>query len=116
MKRDMDLIRAIALKVEELPFDGSWRQDIPGWTHEENFYAAEQMYKSGLVEATFAQPCAFVIFDLTPQGHDFVEAARSDKVWNKAKQTLKDNAGTWTLEALKTAMRVIMEHAAHGHF
>jgi len=35
-------------------------------------------------------------------------------MWNKAKDTLQKNAGALTLEALKTALAMLMKHAASG--
>jgi hypothetical protein len=110
----MDLIRLILLNVEDLPLNQYWSEELPGYTHDQVFYHVEQMNKAGLIHASLFQPDGFVVYDLTPEGHDFIAAARSDTVWNKAKQTVLSNAGTWTLEAMKYALSVIMQQAAHG--
>lgn len=35
----------------------------------------------------------FVVRRLTYAGHEFLDAAREDKLWNKAKQNVLSNAG-----------------------
>lgn len=39
----------------------------------------------------------------------FLDAAREEKLWNKAEQTVLDNAGTLTVEALKIARSMLMQ-------
>jgi hypothetical protein len=116
MRRDLDLFRIILLKVEALPPNQQYRSGgvIPGYTPEEVFYHVDQMQKSNLVEASLMSPDGFIIYDLTPDGHEFIASAKSDKVWNKAKQTVISNAGTWTLEAIKYALKMVMQAAVHG--
>ncbi len=46
------------------------------------------------------------------EGHEFLDAARSDTIWSKAKATVMKNAGTLTLEALKATLAILMKHAA----
>jgi len=41
---------------------------------------------------------------LTYSGHEFLDAARSDTVWNKAKDMVRKATGTITLEAVKVAL------------
>jgi hypothetical protein len=121
MKRDMDLLRALLLKVEETPAGtptgtGRWfKIAVDGYTADEVCYNALLAKDAGLIEAKFLGGSnEFVVQRLTFAGHEFLDAAREDKVWNKAKQTILSNAGALTLEAMKTALSMLMQHAAHG--
>jgi hypothetical protein len=51
---------------------------------------------------------------LTYAGHEFLDSAREDKLWNKAKETVLRNAGTLTVESLKIALSLLMQQAARG--
>jgi len=111
----MDLIRDMLLKIEELPFDGTFPEfEIPGRTQEELYYHAQLMQDNGLLKAKFGLGFECVVERLTYEGHEFLDAARSEKMWKKAKETLQMNAGTLTLEALETALAILIKHAAAG--
>jgi hypothetical protein len=114
MKRDMDLIRALLLKVEEAPYGSMWSGEIPGYTHQQVMYHVELADEAGLLEASLLEPDGFVVRRLTYAGHEFLDAAREDTIWNKAKQTLLNNAGALTLEAPKNALSILMQQAAHS--
>ena len=46
---------------------------------------------------------------LTYSGHQFLDAARSDTVWQKAKSLTVKTTGTLTLEGLKFALPMILK-------
>jgi hypothetical protein len=115
MKRDMDLLRLLLLKAEEQPFTGAIPPiEIPGHTVEEVYYHALLAKDAGFVEASFCMGYEFFIERLTYSGHEFMDAAREDRLWNKAKETVLKNAGTLTVESLKVALSLIMQQAARG--
>jgi hypothetical protein len=108
MKRDMDLIRVILLEIEKLPEDwGSHNIEIETVTPEEITYHVRLLAQAGLIEAedfsTFSGP-SWQPKRLTWNGHEFLDAARSDTVWQKAKEIVISGTGTLTLEALKIAL------------
>ena len=114
MKRDMDLFRSLLLKVEEQPVNGPFTTpEVPGYSEDEVRYHAELAQDAGFIEADFMMS-GFIVQRLTYAGHEFLDAAREDKLWNKAKQTVLSNAGTLTVEALKTALSLLMQQAARG--
>jgi hypothetical protein len=51
---------------------------------------------------------------LTYAGHEFLDSARSDTVWNKAKEKLLSTSGTITLEALKVLLPKMIIKLASG--
>jgi hypothetical protein len=114
VKRDMDLLRSLLLKVEEQSPNGPFTTiEIPGHSEDEVRYHARLAQGAGFVEADFMMD-GFIVTGLTWAGHEFLDAAREDKLWNKAKQTVLTNAGTLTLEALKIALSLLMQQAAKG--
>ena len=115
MKRDMDLLRSLLLKVEEQPFNGPFPIiEIQGHSKDEVAYHARLAQEAGFVEAHFSMSGDFFVRRLTYAGHEFLDAAREDKLWNKAKDTVLKNAGTLTMDALKTALSMLMQQAARG--
>lgn len=52
MKRDMDLIRAILIEVEKLPFDAGFHDiSVSGYSEEEIAYHVRLAHEAGLIEA-----------------------------------------------------------------
>ena len=108
MKLDPDLVRQILLKVEEFPFDGAFHDvEIEGRTENEIDYHVMLLHEAGLLEAldlsTLSGPC-WKPTRLTYDGHQFLDAARSDTVFQKAKAWSLKSTGTLTLEGLKFAL------------
>lgn len=115
MKRDMDLFRALLLKVEEQPLGGQQTSiEIPGHSKDELIYHAQLAQDAGFIEATFLLSDDFIVHRLTFAGHEFLDAAREDKLWNKAKHTVLSGTGTLTVEALKIALSMLMQQAVRG--
>ncbi|MDT8068500.1 MAG: DUF2513 domain-containing protein [Terriglobia bacterium] len=51
---------------------------------------------------------------LTYSGHEFLDAARADTIWMKAKDKVLSTTGTLTLEALKVALSFVMKQTVTG--
>ena len=94
MKRDMDLIREILLKIEGLD-DSQYGFPVCGYQQEVVDYNMDLLISAGLVNGkmTYSQhgPAKAFVQGLTWGGHDFLEAVRSESVWAKTKQHLKDH-------------------------
>jgi hypothetical protein len=117
MKRDMDCLRAVLLKVEELPSHKIWNgTEVKGYSPEQTAYHIQLAQDAGFIVAKSLVDDAdiFMIERLTYAGHEFLDAAREDTLWNKAKEIVLHNAGTLTVEALKTALAMLMQQAVHG--
>jgi hypothetical protein len=118
MKRDMDLFRALLLEIEKQPFVGSGyfpKPVVTGFCEEEVCYHAQLAQDAGFIEATcLPQTTEFMVKRLTFAGHEFLDAAREDKLWNKAKHSVLSSTGTLTVEALKIALSMLMQQAARG--
>jgi hypothetical protein len=111
VKLDTDLVRQILLEVEELPFDGRFYDVvIEGHTEGEITYHVMLLHEAGLIEAADLSTLSGVCWKpkrLTYNGHQFLDAARSDTVYQKAKSWMLRTTGTVTLEGLKLAFRML---------
>jgi hypothetical protein len=118
MKRDMDLIRAVLIEVEKLPFDGSFHDIfVQGHSEEEISYHVLLSHEAGLIDAIDLSSTQGVCWRpkrLTYEGHEFLDAARNDTVWKRAKETLLSTSGAITLEAMKVLLPQILLRLALG--
>ena len=104
MKRDMDIVRTIALAVADsdtAPLNG-----IDG-IDEANFARhAQWMQEAGLVQAALLpqnskQPAhTAMIWRLTWDGCEFADAVRNDTLWRKAKEMVLKPSASWTFGVL----------------
>jgi hypothetical protein len=107
MKRDMDLCRQILLDVEANPEAvglGDVELNIEGHSPTEVSYHVQLRTDAGLLEAidmsdTSGLDCRPT--RLTYAGHEFIEAARKDSLWQKAKTTVLEKTGGLSLDVLK---------------
>jgi hypothetical protein len=99
MKRDMDLIRQLLLVAES---DGKIQFETEH-TPEEIADHAQMLIEERWIEGAVVRnhvgiPCGYHIIRLTMRGHDFLDAARSPKVWNAAKDKIQKEGIGWTLK------------------
>jgi hypothetical protein len=117
MKRDMDCFRAVLLKIEELPsytiMEGT---EVEGYSAEQIAYHIKLAQDAGFIVARSLvdQAAIFMVERLTFAGTEFLEAAKDDTLWQKAKQTVVKNTGTLTVEALKITLAQLIQNAARG--
>lgn len=109
MKRDMDLIRELLLRIEarttvkfgqvELPYDD--------YAEEQIYYHVRLLHEAGYIHAancsTGTNFCWEPI-DLTWQGHEFLDNARNDEIWSKAKKLITETGGTVSFSVLKSVL------------
>jgi hypothetical protein len=111
MKRDMELIRQIALRIEQ--GEDGWaptKLDIPGYTETQVGYHALLMVEGGLVVGSditsFGGSPSALVQRLTWTGHEFLDAAREPTRWEQTKALLGRAGGAafpvW-IEALTKA-------------
>lgn len=70
-------------------------------------YHMELLIEAGLVEGKMSQelgggPINFTATRLTWTGHEFLDAIRSDTVWNKTKETFRTKGLDMTFDLIKT--------------
>ena len=114
MKRDMDLCRRILLAVESSPAN-TWTQEFPFDNEYEAVVVTEHvalLEEAGLIDAHITRyvssdPPDFVIRSLTWYGHDFLDAARDEGRWARAKQRLADAGVGTTFTLLKEMLEAL---------
>jgi len=115
MKRDMDLVRDILIEMEKWTADQRGGEiEIEGRAPEEITYHLGLMHQAGLIKALDASSFdgeAWIPAKILWDGHEFLDAARSDTVWANAKQRALSTAGTLTIEAMKAALQWAIRQA-----
>jgi len=101
MKRDMNLIRLLLLRAE-----GEEEVDFASYTEEQRIYHSALLVEAGLVDGairTDAQgyPNGVATIRLTWKGHEFLDAARNDSVWQKATGAVRSKGLSLTFDVLK---------------
>ena len=93
MKRDWDIIRDILIKLDEKgPEKHSLMlSDFPGDQKAEFSYNSEIMLEAGLINGQMLKTLGpeindFLAIRLTWNGHELLDAIRSESVWTKTKE------------------------------
>lgn len=108
MKRDMDLIRRIMLRIEEKA-DLRHETIIIEGEHEERVgHHIDMLYQSGFIDGIRSQPLSspfgiVMVKDLSWDGHEFIAAIRNDTVFGRLKETFTP------AELSSTSLKVIAE-------
>lgn len=106
MKRDMDLIRAILIAIEDDESTAPKRFSLEDVPQDKVDYHVNLLVEAGLVRA----PVTTIHFgapypeSLTWAGHEFLDAARNDTLWEKAKKLTLEKTGALGFEVLKEAL------------
>lgn len=111
MKLDLDCVRDILLAVEKCPFNQTLNVDklsaqLPDYDEETIWYACLKMGEGGLLNIITINlmgsmlPGINKITGMTYQGHEFLNAVRTPKVWRAGKAIL-GKVGTTTIEGMK---------------
>ena len=122
MKRDMDLIRKLAIYIESST-EQFQSGDIvfEGYSDKEIGYHCGLMAEAGLINFTDISTLSseypeMFIFSLTWYGHDFVDAAKNETIWNKVTGEIKTRATAMTfdslMEILSTYGQRLVQHGA----
>ena len=108
MKRDWDTIREILIKFEGLAPDAGPLQlsDFPSEKAYEYSYHVELLLEAGLIHGQMSKMLGrhaqnFLAQRLTWQGHEFLDAIRSDTVWNKTKTSFVKGGLSMTFDLVK---------------
>ena len=109
MKRDLDLIKKILIQVEALdkPAVNVPVEDVPQIVVNEHVYLCKQ---AGLLEAEIqrdSEGAAVICLmeRLTWNGHEFLQLARNEALWTKAKSILAKKAITFSFEMLVEVLK-----------
>ncbi len=104
----MDLARQIMLELEEAPSFRVWVKIAPiGWSEQEVNYHIMLLAKAGLIEAddvSETESTEWVAKNLTMQGHDFLDAAKNETIWQTAKKLVQEKGGALTFDVAKAVL------------
>ncbi len=112
MKRNWETIRELLTRVEEcsLPTDMVRLSDFLPERDVEISYHMALLIEAGLVKGLVSQSIGpeakeFLAQSLTWEGHEFLDAIRSDTVWQKTKKTFIDQGMSMTFELVKVVAK-----------
>lgn len=120
MKKDMDLIRTILLKIEEVYIDTAiYDLEIDNYDNKTVAYHCKLLNNAGFISdygAQFADDelWSFGVGSLTWEGHEFLDKIRDDTVWNKTKTTILDNGLPMILDVVKNVSTTIISSMTEG--
>lgn len=110
MRRDMDLARQILLQIEEAGEAHGWVElEIPGRNDDKDeiSYHVMLLAQAGLIEAVDVSTLSAFSWRakrLTWEGHEFLDAARNEGTWSRAKAIAVERGGGLTLDLLKAIL------------
>jgi hypothetical protein len=110
MRRYWDLIRLLLLELE-----GEEEVDLSSYTEEQQQYHRYLILDANLaegVDVTAGPTPSALLSWLNWEGHDFLEASRSEPVWKNVMGKLARVGGPFTLEIV----RALLSAAARDHF
>ena len=114
MKRDMDLIRKILFAIEDNEHGYiNHLPEIPGYSEEQVGYHCFLLHNARLIEGMNAanmgtsSPCYAPKY-LTSAGHDFINMARQDTLWKRAKDKVMEKGSEMTIELAMHAMKALL--------
>lgn len=106
MKRDMNLVREILVWAEKQDHGILGKNpEIEGYSKKEIGYHVYIMEQAGLVRAHEMtahgeETPSALLLELTWDGYEFLDAARDDNIWAKAKNTLFKTTTSITFDLL----------------
>ncbi len=110
MKRDPDLIRSILLALEsnQKPEEvmTAKRLKLDNWSEDEVNYNLLLLLEAGYIrgkDASTDNRTIVYVTRLTWDGHEFLDAARDDGRWEKAKSAIS-KVGGWSFDVAKTIL------------
>ena len=107
MKRDMDVMRLLLLQLEG---DEKAAERLKAYDEPLVVYNAALLVDSGLAEGSVArggenEPLGVAMSHMTWAGHDFLDAARNETLWEKAKQIVMKPDTSFTFETLEEYLK-----------
>src|SRR4051812_15459275 len=102
MKRDMELVRLLLLEQEA----GEAPPELSSYSDDDKIYNLQLMQDAKLVVAHFISDAegeakGAIVQRLSWAGHDFLDATRDSKIWQKAKEHVLKPGASWTFDILK---------------
>lgn len=115
MKRNMDLIRDLMLRIE-----GDSDVDISSYSEKQQVYHMALLVEAGLIEGEIKHDDqgdikAVIFTRLTWAGHEFLDEARNDTIWKKAKAKLSQAGIDAGIDVLKVILKSLINEQLGLH-
>ena len=112
MRRDLDLVRAILVAVEDADAPVNAAELVtPDWPFALVTYHVELLQSRGLVDAKVTRTkggAIALVLGLTWEGCDYLDAIRDERVWSRTKAVIAETVGSATMAVVKsTAVKVM---------
>ncbi|MFR0883261.1 MAG: DUF2513 domain-containing protein [Christensenellales bacterium] len=120
MKRDMELVRLILLKIEEeYRSTAIYDLKIDGYDMETTAYHCKILHEAGLIsdygsQYADGQIWSFGVGCLTWEGNDFLDKIRDNSQWKKVKDTITQKGLPLIIETIKTISTAFVTASAEG--
>ena len=125
MKRDMDLIRAILIVIEDDPqYDGlhflapdsSADFGLPDYAFEQLGYHLRLLFEAGFVEGAAGDLNMYVpyISKLSWRGHELLDQIRDPEIWRETKEGAR-KAGGFSLDLLGALAKGLIKKKVQDH-
>ena len=117
MKRDMDLIRLILLKVEEQDPNSSSYESIAidGYSTGEIREHVKLLESAGMVsDAHYTIDGSVWVQSITWDGYDYLDKVRDNTIWKKTKDAIKEKGLPLAVDTVKMIASAFITAAAEG--
>ena len=120
MKRDMDLVRLILLKIEEeYKSTALINLSIDGYDMETVAYHCKILHDAGFVSnynASYAgdELYIFSVGAITWEGNDYLDLVRDNSLWKKTKDTITQKGLPMVFDTIKTIAGAFITAATEG--
>jgi hypothetical protein len=114
MQRDMDLIRKILIAMQESDRGIAPHISVEGYSDEQIGHHVWLLGDAGLIEATEVthtgsrSRCSLPV-SLNWSGHEFLDSARDERIWSKAKKMAATVGGTLSLALMKQLLDSVIK-------
>lgn len=115
MKRDWELIREILIALENLPSTQTFLEPkmLERYDPEIVSYHIQILDEAGLIEGhchkSLNAPLRCWANRLTWHGHEFLDEIKSDTIWNKTKEVLKEKGIDLSFDTITSGVKIVLE-------
>ena len=115
MKRDMDLIRLILLKIESSEYEEIEDFNIHGYDLSSIKYNGELLLQAGLIDSFYEDSIGeLCVGKLTWDGCDYLDKIRDNSVWKKTKDIIAQKGLPLVIDTIKTVSTAVIAATAEG--
>lgn len=126
MHLNPDCCRDVLLAIDAKPLGKSYslitlKKYVPDYTDDELYYACLKLNEAGFIDLSTSGyikhtmlPRISAIYELTFEGHEFLESIRRPSIWDRTKE-LASSLGTFSLSTLSSIATEIITGLIKSH-